>query len=908
MAIGVVYRVIQNVGGSAKLHNNEVQRLSSPPTSGRASFILPPSAPHTARVFKVIVPCEKDTVPPEFEFIPSGSETVRVVADEARGGNPALMPVYGDNAYVFHEITPGHFMVYRESTANEEGEDMGKEKAVEWGKVDEDGNLTLVNSITKDPDTGAITIGSHTQPEGTLRVSTSYTPAPKSGYTAIPVAGKYEIGIDPETLDEIIHQQYLYVSDYPHGDDSSEEYGPAAAVPVPYLMRRASEGSLDYHIYIPEHSLQYQGAYIEFTGLKDGAGEDDANWKEMDFESVRSPSGVSDWEVIWNQMHLQKVKVWCLLCRMVEDGGDSDSGEPPSRFIARFDIGEEADIAAVENCVHYFAVAEVEKTGTELYEGVTQVASGEMDLSAGVDINVGRVPFGIYQAGVSTFEDVEEPAFGSNASENSALWMFLPHSSLRVGTEYAEIMQTNGGPRWDPDAQQWRTYRYGKEWLRVEPGVYWCVVYVRKSDGGEGSSSGSGGSASQSGSGSDITSGSEPGPSGRDSHPRDENVPMFFATIVRGERDYFEDPNAVFHFKVAEVYEDMTFLQVAFGEVVIDNLPDVRTLVPFQFNTVTYADKKHSLTVYRLFTPREGTVMCDGELLPIAEAEGDWTQIDVPEEYGSYPYGCAIVGGEAHIVPLTDDLYLNADRNYKFPVVAVNVGGDETVVVEAQGRPRAVVVSVERSQIERECTGATKDAQIWRGIFDQMGAETKYLSDREATLENVKSALAWASSGDGMMLVSFSTHGGCDGDGNNCLVMYDKELTDTEMAGFIGGAKGEIVWCVFNACQSGSMAIPSGGNRERFAASVVRKARLLAAQGEGDGVKMLSWSAADDENSAWGNEDGGMFGMAAARHVHSGVSFKEAWDGISTDQELLQWQTPYKISSGGFPEDDKIIP
>lgn len=688
MAIGVEYRVIQDVGGSAKLHNNEVQRLASPPSSGRASFILPPSARYTSRVFKVIVPCAKDA-PPEIEFLPRGSEQTRIVADESRGGFAALLPATGDNAYVFHEISPGVFMVYRE-VAGAEGEE-GME-IIKYGTIDEEGNLTVSPSV--ETEGSSITFGPH------------------DGY---PI-GDREAPVDP-----------------------------------------------------PE------GYHYEKTGLYEL--DESSKWLLPTYELV------------------------------------PDTPVPPPVPPIPVVVGDAV-----------------------------------------------RKPFGIYDIGSSDeggsgFPDIE---------------MYLPAHSLCADGRPIPIDGIEGDTM-----------------PITAPGVFWCVVLARPSNPPDtGSSSSS----------EDFPD--QPGVTSADGSD-------FFALVVDSDGKSELKDKTLFSFKIGEVSEEGEITQVAFGSVVLSHLDDFSRLVPFQLCTTTYRDEQHTLTVYRLFTPENATVQYNGSFLPVAEADGNWTDLDVDDETeGVYSFVCAIADRVAHIVRREDaEQYVgNPDSPAVFPVADIVVGDESHVVPGFSGAVSAVVVSVEHSAIERDLIGAGITGASWAERLRRLTSDVVVLSDNAATSAAVKSAFRKACETEGLAVLVIAAHGGCDDSHNNIVALYDALVSDAEVWAIASTAKGRV-WLVFDCCHSESMYAagkPFPSDVPTLAASIAR----LAAGSDSE-VPVLCWAGATDSTVGWySSGTGGFFSQSCLRNTANGETFAAAWEKVKTDPALLQWQTPACTVIHDFPTQD----
>lgn len=835
MAIGVEYRVIQNVGGSARLHNNEVQRLSSPPTSGVASFILPPAAAYTSRVFKVIVPTAKGSRPPAMQFFPADGEKITIVADRNRGGKSSLVPIYGENAYVFHEASPGVFMVYRESSpyrgedesgdSSEEGGDI----MTEYGTIDEDGNLTVVNGVTIDPETGAITFGSDDIPPGTLPVKRTFSPAPRDGYVLSPVPGKWSLSDDGLS----IVPEYLFMpAKYKDpGDASEEEEGVAQPVILPFFIRREEEGSGIYVIYLPKSCIKYGKRFIPFDGITPAGGD----WYYLDITPMYG-------------------NIWCFVVV-------ADDGSIRAKFIR-----SDGDAPPAETgMLTFFKVAKIDQGGGDgLYDGITQVAGGQEgllpdDLAA---YNT-RKPFGIYEADASSSD--ESDGFPE-------LEMYLPDQSLVADSRPIPIDGIEG------------------DTMPVGAGSWWCVVLARPDNlPVRGSSSSASSEGFPDGKGVSVENGSN-----------------LFALVVDSDGMAQLKDKALFSFKIGEVSENGDITQFAFGSVILSRIEDFSRLVPFQLCTVTYRDDRHSLTSYRLYTPANGTVQYNGSFLPIAEAEGNWTELDVDEEEGVYSYVCAIVSRQAHIIRREEaQAYVGSPESPAvFPVVDIVVGGESGEDDELTGPMSAVVVSVEHSSIERDLVGAGISASAWAERLRRETSDVVVLSDNAATVEAVKIAFAKACRSDGLAILVIAAHGGCDSQHNNEIALYDDVLTDADVWAIASRAKGKV-WLVFDCCHSGSMYAPG----QPYAPISLAAAMSRLAAASNAEVPMLCWAGATDETVGWvSSGSGGMFTQSCMRNTANGESFAAAWEKIKADPALLQWQTPACTVIHDFPTQDIPFP
>lgn len=420
MAIGVEFREIQNYGGDAQLTNNAVQRLADPPDGETVSFVLPPAAPYTARVFKVVVPTQEGRRPPAFRFLPAEGEDVRVIPDRGRGGVANLVPTSGENAYVFHEVLPGILMAYRESAkyprggggSDSESEEEGDETMTEYGTVDEDGNLTIVNGVEQDPVTGAITFGSNNVPAGALPVDRNWQPSTQEGAVEVPVADKWRVlHVDPER----IVRQFVSVP-------TNE----GAPVVLPFFMRREEVDSSIYVVYLPANCMKYGGDCIEVDNVQRSSGD----WYRI--TDIGAVNG----------------NIWCFVVK--EDGS----------LVAKFVKGTGEAVPSVADALTFFKVAKVDASVHDgLYGGIVQVAGGQEGLlpddladmkPGGGSIGSGdtRVPFLVY------------PDKGDESDGDDGAFMYLPAGSLTIDGVEVEFDGVADG------------------YIPVEAGnSYWCEIF-----------------------------------------------------------------------------------------------------------------------------------------------------------------------------------------------------------------------------------------------------------------------------------------------------------------------------------------------------------------------------------------------------------------------------------------------
>ena len=131
----------------------------------------------------------------------------------------------------------------------------------------------------------------------------------------------------------------------------------------PFYMRRQFAGSEDFVCYLPLYSLMFNGKFVSFTGIYEFSTD------EPDWYTLKDLHGLGMNDEIW--------------CYITQD----EQGE---EYTGHFAKGDESDIKEIPGNIAYFAVAKIlDNSGTEFYDGIRQLAAGEMVI--GKPINA--VPF-----------------------------------------------------------------------------------------------------------------------------------------------------------------------------------------------------------------------------------------------------------------------------------------------------------------------------------------------------------------------------------------------------------------------------------------------------------------------------------------------------------------------------------
>lgn len=363
---------------------------------------------------------------------------------------------------------------------------------------------------------------------------------------------------------------------------------------------------------------------------------------------------------------------------------------------------------------------------------------------------------------------------------------------------------------------------------------------------------------------------------------------VFHATIDLGTPEKppkYED--SVFEFPVAEIFEDGRFRSYAYGAVMLDGLKPISSLVPFDLVSVKESINGHTQTKYRVYTPPTGTLQYNGDMLPIKEAVGNWTNLSVGAEGGRFC--CYVLDGEAHIDGRYG-LYGDPRATLFFPVAEIREDGDESWDDPVIGTISAVVVGVEHPYTDQELPGARASLDNFATMLRAYTSDIAVLYDGDATVDAVKNAFQRAASTAGLAVLYVVGHGGCD-QGHNFIDLSDGSLADDDIWNISQTAAGSV-FLVFDSCHSGTMYGPpdSAGTSLASPRTMSEALRGIALRSGGQSaVPMLCWSGADDAHVAWSDTyTGGLFTSAIVNSSDPEKTYSAVWRGVTADEDLRE--------------------
>ena len=444
-----------------------------------------------------------------------------------------------------------------------------------------------------------------------------------------------------------------------------------------------------------------------------------------------------------------------------------------------------------------------------------------------------------------SYSDDESNSDSSDSSEEDepVARIYLPENSLFVNSERVRIDNVKGS------------------YLSVGEGFWWCVI--RAYDDGAAVDEG--------------------------------NSAEFYATLAKGsERTPPLFGDSVFEFPVAEVVQGGWFRSFAYGEVDISGLKSIKSLVPFDIVAARYRMNGWTRTRYRAYTPPEGSVQYNGNMLPIEESVGNWTDLEVEE--GTTRFCCYVVGRKAHLNNKTDK-YGRPGVALFFPVADIGDEFEDESDDAIVGKISAVVAGVEHSNVERDLPGAKISVNTFATMLKSYTSDITILFDEEATVEGVKNAFMRAAKESDLAVLYVAGHGGCTA-GNNVIALRDGYLRDVDIWNIVCAAK-KHTFLVFDSCHSGSMYGPPWvGNM----ASSIRA--IAESRGVPPSVSMLCWAGATDETVGWTNEaTGGYFTKAIVANASPQKTYPEVWSGVEADGDIHTMdQHPEQTMFGSFWE------
>ncbi len=848
MAIGVEFREIQNLGGKAQLKNDAVQRLWPPSAEDAVAFVLPPAAPYTARVFKVVVPTLPGQRPPAFSFYPADGEEVQVVPDARRGGAANLVPVVGENAYVFHEVLPGTLMAYRESAAYPKGggsdsdsEEEGDDIMTEYGTVGEDGRLTIVNGVETNPATGAITFGSNNVPAGALPVKRGYVPPSKDGYVTTPVVGQWEINLDGTA----IIQKYLYLpAKYVDPSESSEEEPTVVGQPVmlPFFVRREDENSANYVVYLPANSIKYGSKYVTFSNV--------------------SPASEADWFYM-TDIGAVDGSIWCFVA-------ETGSGEVVAEFVC-----SSSDVPPVRSdALTFFKVARIDASVHEgLYGGITQVAAGQEGLLPddlaeinphGIGSGDTRVPFLVYPDkgdGDSGVDDSE--------SDIPSAFMYLPAGSLTIAGEEVEFDGVDGG------------------YLPVADDTsYWCEIFRV------------------------VGKGLDDGIDSSDSESEEDEVVRYMAAISTDEvpSDGVVLRFKVTDVKKGVNCDQLVFGAVTLGPLPDYSQLVAWQVAQIDYQDSSGSKKLYRMFLPENGTISYNGFSLP--IQEAAEGWYDMDE-DIGKGDSTKRYYCVIYKLTAHLFTeeeFNSFMAAHSDEQSNiqasFPVCEVKTGTGGGVEGDSNTK-KALIVTTENGYFAgapHNRPGANADAKMWSSVFSGMTTSENimHLSDGQADAVTVGKALDLVCGSAGLSIFMISTHGGADGS----MEIYNDTLTPSILAQKFAQSPGPV-WFIADCCYSGKSVDDASPGTSRAAKIVREVGEYLRANAPG--VPYLGWASTTAVAEGWCQEDGSIFTKSCFRNIFAGVSYADAWAAISADPLVTSMQTPTKVVVNGFDETKPIF-
>lgn len=153
--------------------------------------------------------------------------------------------------------------------------------------------------------------------------------------------------------------------------------------------------------------------------------------------------------------------------------------------------------------------------------------------------------------------------------------------------------------------------------MSLGPGEWWC--YILKNDDGGGLE----------------TSMVSPNP--------DYPPTIYTLTIVKKEQRKSIERDVRFAFKIIDIFDDLSFQQYAYGEVVISGLlEDESRIAPFHLNVINYRDDRKKEIHYYIYlptSPNNPVLWYNGWRLPIVGVVNDFHEIFVDAEGKGRAYG-----------------------------------------------------------------------------------------------------------------------------------------------------------------------------------------------------------------------------------------------------------------------------
>ena len=216
-----------------------------------------------------------------------------------------------------------------------------------------------------------------------------------------------------------------------------------------------------------------------------------------------------------------------------------------------------------------------------------------------------------------------------------------------------------------------------------------------------------------------------------------------------------------------------------------------------------------------------------------------------------------------------------------------------------------VVVGMENSGFAGACPGAGYDADRMYKLLSSYTPNIVLYKDSQATKAVVISALkkAVASAGDGLVIFSYSGHGGSDPfpntgieetDGKDeYLCLWDTYMRDNEIWAIISQCKGRI-FLYFDCCHSQTMM-------RNPCFKITPPLSWDHTINEQQPFSMLCWSGCPDDTYSYGSSSGGQFTNAFLRHFDAKKTYEYLWNEIKNDRILRSYENPQSTVLGnGF--------